>query len=1108
MAEAPSLGNRQRGKITVGSWFGWVLRFRFLVLAIAAGTMAVGIVHLRDARVDVLPEFTPTYAEVQTEALGLSAEEVEQLVTVPLEADLLNGVEGVDVIRSESVPGMSSIVMVFEQGTDVYRARQLVEERLTQAHALPNVSKPPALLPPLSSSSRVLMIGLSTKEMSPIEQSVIARWTVRPRLLGVPGVADVAVWGMRDQQLQVQVDPERLRDQNVTLNQVIKTAGNAQVVSPLSFLEASTPGTGGFIETPQQRLQVRHILEKIADPAELGKVPVEESKLRLSDVADIKVDHQPLIGDAIVGGGPGLLLVVEKFPGASTPEVTKGVEDALDTLRPGLTGVATDTSIFRPADYIDDALSNLGFALLAGGILMLLVLAALGFRWRSLLITVVTVPLSLVAAALMLELLGQGFNAIVLAGLAAAIAVVVDEAVVPSDHVMRRLNEHRLDGSGESIFTVIRESSAEVRRPLMYATGIVLLAIVPVAVLGGRPGAFFAPMALAYAVAVVVAMLVALTVTPGLAMMLAAKLGPAKSRDSVLSRRLLGRYQTMLGRVSGNRRSVVTVAVAFALIGLAFLPFLGTSLVPTFEDRNVLVRLEGQAGASNPRMTQLTTGISDQLKALPGVSNVAAHVGRAVGGDRVTNVSSSDIWITVARDADYGATMSAINDTVGRVKEVQGEAVTYTAQKMRDVGSLMNGNNEVKNDSLDVFTGLSKPIAVRVYGQDPDVLRREADRVKDVMSKVDGIADPQVDVPVVQPTIEIRVDLDKAQKFGLTPGDVRRAEATLVQGIQVGSVFEQQKVFDVIVQGAPGTRRTVEDIRNLLIDRPETGGHVRLGEVADVRVADTAAVIKRDAVSRRLDIQADVSGRSADDVAGDIEAQLARMEFPMEYHAEVLTKSTGDEIGTARFLGFAIAAAIAALLLLQAAFRSWRAALLVFSALPLALVGGLAVSWLSGTGLSLGSLLGLLAVFAWVTRASVLLVATIQSAERNADGAESTTALGRAGASERLAPTVRSAAAVGMLALPFALLGSGPGLELIQPMAVVLLGGLVTSLLVTLLLIPALYIQFAHPAERPVPADVDLRDRQPDTESDELGGSEPHELQPVGGAADERGTTP
>ena len=395
---------------------------------------------LRDAPVDALPEFTPAYVEIQTESLGLSASEVEQLLTVPLEADLLNGVEGVDVIRSSSLPGLSSIVLVFEPGTDVYKGRQLVQERLTQlgGAAFPNVSKPPTMLQPLSSSSRVMMIGLSSESLTPIQKSVLARWTLRPRLMGVEGVANVAVWGMRDQQIQVQVDPERLRDKGVTLSQVISTAGNAQIASPVSYLEASVPGTGGFIETPQQRLQVRNVFDKIADPKELGKVTVEGSggKLRLADVANVVENHQPLIGDAVVNDKDGLLLVVEKFPGADAKDVSEGVEDALEKLAPGLSGLQTDTSVFRPADVIDEALDNLTTAIIIGALLLVLALVAVLMRWRTLLVVLVTIPTSLVAAAIVLDLLGETFNAITFAGLALALAIIVDDAVT-------RGREHR-----------------------------------------------------------------------------------------------------------------------------------------------------------------------------------------------------------------------------------------------------------------------------------------------------------------------------------------------------------------------------------------------------------------------------------------------------------------------------------------------------------------------------------------------------------------------------------------------------------------------------------------------------------------------------------------
>ncbi|HET9221013.1 MAG TPA: efflux RND transporter permease subunit, partial [Roseiflexaceae bacterium] len=339
---------------------GQSLKLRFLVVVIAAATMFFGLTQLLNTPVDILPEFAPPLVEVQTEALGLSAAEVEDLVTVPME-ELLNGLPWLQTMRSESIPGLSSIVLVFEPGTDLMRARALVGERLTQAHGLPtkNVSKPPAMLQPLSSSSRVMMIGLTSDQLTPIQMSVLSRWTIRPRLMGVPGVANVTIWGNRQRQLQVQVDPEQLHARGLTVEQIIRSAGNAMWVSPLSFLNASMPGvTGGFIDTPQQRLGVRHIMP-ISSPDDLARVVVEGSDLRLGDVARVVEDHQPLIGDAVVNDGQGLILVIEKLPGANTMEVTRGVEEALAALQLGLPGLNIDSTIFRPASFIDLALGNI-----------------------------------------------------------------------------------------------------------------------------------------------------------------------------------------------------------------------------------------------------------------------------------------------------------------------------------------------------------------------------------------------------------------------------------------------------------------------------------------------------------------------------------------------------------------------------------------------------------------------------------------------------------------------------------------------------------------------------------------------------------------------------
>jgi CzcA family heavy metal efflux pump len=1095
---------------------GTSLRFRLLVVGLAAGVLAVGIVQLRDAPTDVLPEFAPPYAEVQTEAPGLSAQEVEQFITVPLEADLLNGVQGVDVIRSESVPGVSSITMVFEPGTDVYRARQLVQERLTQAHALPNVSDPPTLLAPVSASSRLMMIALSSKELSPIEKSVIARWTVQPRLMGVAGVANVAMWGWRDQQLQVQVDPERLRDRDVTLSQVVSTTGNSQVVSPLSFLEASTPGSGGFIETPQQRLQVRNVLERIAEPKQLGKVPVEGTggRLQLGEVADIKVDHQPLIGDAVVNEGEGLLLVVEKFPDANTLDVTEGVEDALEDLRPGLSGLQTDTSVFRPASYIEDAVDNIGLAVTIAAILSLVALAALMLRWRTVVVAAVAVPVSMVAAALVLDAMGESFNAISFAGLAVALAIVVDDAVVGAESVGRRLREHRAEGGVASTSALVTEASHEVRSPLAYGTLIALLAIVPVAIMDGRPGAFFEPLVLAYALAVVAAMVVALTVTPALSLLLFSR-GKPNGGEPALLARAGARYAGALGGLLRRPRAALIAAAVCVAVGLVVLPLLSSSLVPSFKDRDVLISLASEPGTSNAKMTAVAGGLSRELRSIPGVEEVGAHVGRAVSGDQIVDVNSSEVWVGLRPGADFDDTLGDVKEVVARTRGIDHDVTTYTAQRIRDVGGLEEGVNPVQGSGLDVLSGSDQPLVVRVYGQDLDVLRREAARVRGIVAEVDGVVDPRIELPDTQPTLQIEVDLDKAREAGVKPGDVRRAEATYLHGLQVGSIFQQQKVFQVVVQGTPEVRASVDSVRNLLIDKPG-GGQVRLGDVADVRTVPTPAVIERDAVSRRVDIEATVSGRGLDAVAGDIERRLQDTRFPLEYHAEVLTPTTAEEIGTTRMAAFAIACALATLLLLQAAFRSWRLAALVFLTLPVALVGGVLVMLVDGAEITLGGAAALLALYALAARNGVVLVRRLQELEH--EGAAGASAeLVQHGARERLGAMLTSAVAVAVAVLPFAIL-SGPGLEVLDPMAVVLLGGLVTTTLLGLFLLPALYLRFGTGHEPEAAPDEDLLyrwagvSREPHAEAGAAGATSrterwrPVEEAPAGEPAEAAGT--
>lgn len=1024
------------------------LRFRPLIVGIAVATMIFGVAQLGSMPRDVMPEFTPPYVEIQTEALGLSAEEVEQLITVPLEADLLAGLPWVDVLRSQSLPGLSSVVVVFKPGTDLLRARQMVAERLTQAHALPQVSKPPALLQPLSSASRVMMIGVSSKDLSLIDMSVLARWTIRPRLMGIPGVANVAIWGQREQQLQVQVDPARLRDKGVSLSQVIDTTGNALWVSPLSFLEASTPGTGGFIDTPNQRLGIQHI-SPITTPADLAEVTVEGSSLRLGDVATVVEDHQPLIGDAVINDGPGLLLVVQKFPDANVLEVTQGLEQALDDLRPGLTGVDFDATLYRPASFIESATANLAIALLVGIILVALVLGVFFFSWRAALIGIVAIPLSLMAAGLVLYALGATVNAMTVAGLVIAVVIVVDDAIVSIEQVIRRRSLPGEETDDESAIELVLRSTMDVRRVLVYASLIIGLALMPVFFVGGAAGAFLPTLAAAYALAVVASMVVGLTVTPVLGLILFSGSSDA-SQDSPLIRALQGRYTALLGALIRRARpalvttGVVTLGLAIVL-GVALVPRLDGSLLPTFKERDLLIHFDGPPGTSQPEMSRITARAGRELRAVPGVRSVGGQVGRAITSDQIVGINAGELWVSVDPAADYDATVTAIQAVIDGYPGLRREVRTYPTERL----------DQVLADS-------GHDAVVRVYGQELSVLRTKADEVRQAAQGVNGVAAATVLLPAQEATLEVEVDLAAVQQYGIKPGDVRRASATLLSGLSVGNLFEDQKVFDVVVWGVPELRTSLTSIRDLLIDTPD-GSQVRLGDVAAVRIAPAPSVINREGVFRYVDVGLSIEGRDVGAVIRDVDGAIKQVGFPLEYRAEVLAGAAELQAAQLRLWAVAIAAAIGILLLLQAAFGSWRLAFLAFITLPAALVGGAFGAVLSGNALSLGSIVGLLAVLGVAARTGLILISRFQELEREEGGAFGAELILR-GARERLGPILITALASGLFLAPMAI-ADVTGFELLHPMALVVLGGLIASALVSLFIVPALYLLSGPSAE-------------------------------------------
>jgi len=1037
---------------------GTSLKFRFLVIAIAAGMMYFGIGQLKHMPVDVFPEFAPPLVEIQTISLGLPAAEVENLVTIPLE-QALAGVPGLDVMRSKSVPDLSQVKMIFEPGTDLLLARQMVQERVQLVvPTLPTWAAPPVMLPPLSATSRCMKIGISSKTRSVIDLSMITYWTIRQRLLRVPGVANVAIWGERIQMMQVNVVPELLKKHEVTLDEVMEAVSGALDVGLLQFVDAHVIGTGGWVETPNQRLPVRHILPLIYKSDEVKPdamanvvVAVRNGKsLLLKDVAEVVIDHQPMVGEGIVNDGIGLMCIVEKFPWGNTLQVTKGVEAAIDALRPGLPDVDIDTAIFRPATFIEMSIDNLSMALFLGCLLVMLILGAFLFEWRTALISVVAIPLSLMAAMLVLYLKGVTINTMILAGLVIAVGVVVDDAIIDIENIMRRLRQYRKEGSTKSTARIILEGSLEVRGAIIYATLIDAMTLLPVFFMQGLSGAFFKPLALAYALAVLASLLVALTVTPAMAYILLRK-APLDHRGSPIVPWLQRSYEKVLARIIRTPRPAFIAVGVIVLAGLLIWPRLGHTLLPSFKERDFLMHWLTKPGTSWPEMQRISIQSAKELLAIPGVQNLGSHIGQALIMDEVVGMYFAEHWVSVDPKVDYDKTLEKIQTVVDGYPGIYRDVQTYLKERIREV-----------------LTGSSEAIVVRTYGYDLDTLRNRADKIKETLTGIPGITDLHVEFHEKIPQIQVKVDLEKAQKYGLKPGDVRRAAATIMAGEEVGDIHIGNRTYDVNVWSVPSARNNLTDIREMLIDKPG-GGHVQLQEVADIRVAPTPNVVSHENHKRRLDVRANVKGRDLGSVVDDVEDRLETVEFPLGYFPEVVGEYKEREAAEDSMLAFSAIAALGVFIFLFTAFKSGRLATLSFLTLPSALVGGVLAVYLGDGNVSLGSLVGFLTVLGIAARNGIMMINHFQHLEKY-EGETFGPGLVLRGARERLSPILMTTLATGLALVPLVVAGDLPGHEIEHPLAVVVLGGLVTSTLLNLFVVPSLYLRFGKSERASGPA--------------------------------------
>jgi CzcA family heavy metal efflux pump len=1027
---------------------GSSLKFRFLIVAGAGAMMLFGYGQLKSMPVDVFPEFAPPKVEVQTPSLGLSAPEVEALVTIPLE-HALAGVPGLDVLRSKSVEQLSSIELLFKRGTDLLEARQLVAERVAASTpTLPTWSAPPVMLQPLSATSRTMKIGLSSKTLSTIDLSMIAYWKIRARLLRVPGVANVPIWGERIRLYTVEADPERMGKHGVSLQQVMETTADALDDGLLKFADSAPVPRGGFIDTPNQRLAISHIVP-IVTPSLLSDLPIttrQGKNIRLSDVADLVESHPPLPGDAVINGGPGLMLIVEKLPWANTVDVTRGVEATLEELQRGLPGVEIDSSIFRPATFVESAIRNLGTSLILGIILMILVLGAFLFEWRTALISSVTIPISLVAAGLVLKATGATVNTMILAGFVIALGAVIDDAIVDIENIVRRLREARRQGSTRSAASIIFASSMEVRGAVVYASMIEALALLPVFFLQGLTGAFFRPLAFSYALAVFVSMSVALTTTPALSLILLRK-APLERQDSPIVRYLQRGYTAMLSRIVRTPRPAYAFVAIIMIAGLIAAPSLGQALLPEFKERDFLMHWLTKPGTSLPEEVRISEQAYKALSTIPGVRNFGSHIGQALIADEVVGVDFGENWISVDPKVDYDTTRKKIQEVVDGYPGVKRDVQTYLKERIREV-----------------LAGSHAAVTVRIFGQDLKTLREKAAEVEGILRSIPGTIEQHTESQADIPQIQVEVDLAAAQRYGVKPGDVRRAAATLIAGEEVGDLFFLGRTYDVNVWSAPRTRNSLTAIHNLPIDTPG-GDQVRLGEVAKLALRPTPNIIKRENLARRIDVEANVEGRDLGSVVSDLKSKLAKVDFPLEFHYDLVGEFAEREKAQGRLFTWGMVAAIGIFMLLLVSFGSTRLAVLSFLTLPMAMVGGVLTVYFTGKVLSLGSLVGFFTVLGVVARNGIMMISHFQHLERY-EGETFGPALVIRGARERLSPIMMTTLTTVLALVPLLVSGNIPGQEIEYPMALVILGGLVTSTLLNLFVVPSMYLRYGKKGPR------------------------------------------
>jgi CzcA family heavy metal efflux pump len=1053
----------------------WSIHNRFAVLVLAALLLGTGFYATGQARLDVFPEFAPPLVVMQTEAPGLVPLQVEQLITQPIE-NAVHGIPRLAALRSQSIQGLSVVTVIFQDGTDIYRARQQISERLGElaGQLPPEVKKPPRMAPLTSSTGRLLTIGFTSDKLSAMELRDRVQWNIRPRLLAVPGVAQITLFGGEVRQFQVQLLPDALAARNLTVGDVLDITRQASGISG-----------AGFQENAQQRTVLR-VEGQVGSVAELARTVVATSEgtpITLGDVARVVDGSEPKFGDAALFDErtadsdsspllkPGVLLVIYKQLDDDTRQVTRRVEAELKDLEPVLArqGITYHPALFRQANFIDHAVGNVTESLALGAILVSVVLFLFLFNMRTAAISLTAIPLSLLSAVVVLWAWGVGLNTLTLGGLAIAVGEVVDDAIIDVENIYRRLRENAWLPQPRPALAVVLSASLEVRTAVVYATFIVALVFVPVFFLSGLQGRLFAPLGYAYVLAVMASLGVALTVTPALALLLLGGSGQgalSETREPWPLRMLQAGYVRLLRLLDRDAALLVTFALLLFVAAVGALFDTGGEFLPELRENHFVVHMRGLPGMSLAQSLRGGERAARLIRADPllhdQVRSIAQQAGRAELGEDTQGVEYSEIEVDLrsaaARDAQQ--VQRQLNQVLGR----------------EDAGFSFEALPFLKERINEILSGTNAQVAVKVYGDNLEAIDQAAQSVARVLATIEGrdgqsaalnvLVEPQIGVP----ELVIRPRWDVAARLGLRNAHLLDAVHTAFQGADISPVYDRNRIIDLVVILGPETRNDPEAVGNLWLSIPPaagarpaeaSAGRVRLKQVADVFLTDGRFLVAHEGGLRRQVVTCNVNPNlDVETFVNRAEERVKLLKLPSGITYAFSGEREAQRAAQRELLLLSLAAAAGILLLLWTVLRSVRRLLLVLVNLPFALVGGVAAVYLTGGNLNIGSLVGFVTLFGITTRNSLMMVSHWQHLHEE-EGMPWGPELVFRGARERLAPVLMTALVTALGLLPIALGSGEAGREIEGPMAQVILGGLVTSTGLNLFVLPVLYRRFS-----------------------------------------------